>query len=80
MRRTGCWQQGPTMSDVDKFMNWAQEAEAELVHVKNLLWQFVTANQIPAARKDGTDRLLLDIDPALWGKAADAVGYDEQGQ
>jgi hypothetical protein len=53
-------------------------ADRDRLHA--LLWQFVTADQIPAARKDGTDRLLLDIDPALWGKAADAVGYDEQGQ
>jgi hypothetical protein len=70
-----------------KYVTWAQTAEAELAQVKAerdrlhaLLWQFVDAHQIPAARKDGTDRLLLDVEETLWWQAADAVGYDEQGQ
>jgi hypothetical protein len=59
---------------------WADDARAERDRLHALLWQFVDAHQIPAARKDGTDRLLLDVEETLWWQAADAVGYDEQGQ
>jgi hypothetical protein len=60
--------------DVDRFVRWAQEAEAELRQVKaerdrlhTLLWHIIDAAPM------GVDQQLLD-------EAAAAVGYDEQGQ